>query len=543
MTPADQEKFRIASALLGESERFRLLDRLEAYYLDMQEDWKKEDWLGRPAPSGGWRDPQYVTETWAPQGYAIVDRRQRRATVRYPMARQIVNTYTNLLFSEGRFPEIRYEGNPQAQEKLRNAVSDAAIEATMIRARSMGGSMGTAVVTYGFVDGRLTFECHNPKHVEVLEWANKAELRPKKIRIQYVYPATDGDGNPEEKSVYNENAKEMRMERVWRWYRREIGADADVLFTNPELIVDQVPVFEEAQRVENKLGKFRGVWIQNIPCDFTPDGMGDYEHLLDNLDNLNASASQLDRVEQYSGDPALAMFLEEGHEVGEVKRSPENALILRKGEDMKYVEVSGASIQSLRDHVKELRTLCLEGAQIVPLDPKELSGRVMSAKAMEYLWQPTLAEAGKYRTQYGKLGLKVLLELIVEDMRLLESTGEAVMHKGDVGKEKVLASVSLNWPPYFAPTLQDVNDAVTASTTAELGGYISRKTAMSFVAPYFGVKDLAAEQKEIEANPRSDEVSADRVAAAEARRAGTRTEEGSQGGNPGGAEPRFRGRQ
>lgn len=546
MPTPEIQKFLIANALMGTSERYRTLDRLEAYYRDFQDDFKTQDWHGRPMPSSGWRDPQPVTEMWAPSGYNIIDRRGRRPHVRYNVAKRIVDTYSSLLFAEGRFPEITYEGDPATNEILRDALLSSAFESAMIHSRGFGGSQGTALITYRFVDGKLEFEVHNPKNAEVLEWENKAQFRPKLVRIQYVYPSDEPDGAPEMKQTFDAEKKETRLERVWRWYRRDLSDTADTLYDNPELESDKVPQFVVKQEVLNTLGKFRGVWIQNRPCDYSPDGLSDYEDLLDLFDATNAMASQLDRALQYQGDPALVLKVKEGHEVGTIKRGPENAIILEPDEDMEYVEITGATIGEMRVQVKEYINAALDGAGIIPRDPKEISGSALSAKALEYLWQPTLAEAGKYRQQYGTKGMVPLLELVVEDMKKLPTLGLEVKHKGKAGPEAKAGTVALKWGRYFQPTPEDVRQEIENASSAELAGYISQDTAIAHVAPMFGVQDVEAERTNIGKLDPADRER--RLADAAARRTGasTGTEEGAQGDTPAGAprrDPRFRGTQ
>ena len=53
-------------------------------------------------------------------------------------------------------------------------------------------------------------------------------------------------------------------------------------------------------------------------------------------------------------------------------------------------------------------------------------------------------------------------------------------------------TITLKWPGYFAPTLQDTQLAVQAATGAMQGNLIDDETAIGFVATYFNVEDPAA---------------------------------------------------
>jgi hypothetical protein len=50
-------------------------------------------------------------------------------------------------------------------------------------------------------------------------------------------------------------------------------------------------------------------------------------------------------------------------------------------------------------------------------------------------------------------------------------------------------TISLKWPGYFQPSLDDVNKAATAAVAAMTGGIIDDETAVKFIAPYFKVED------------------------------------------------------
>lgn len=57
--------------------------------------------------------------------------------------------------------------------------------------------------------------------------------------------------------------------------------------------------------------------------------------------------------------------------------------------------------------------------------------------------------------------------------------------------------IELKWPPYFQPTLIDVQAMVEATTKAK-GQVISQRTAVKYVANVFGVTDIDQEMAEID---------------------------------------------
>ena len=53
-------------------------------------------------------------------------------------------------------------------------------------------------------------------------------------------------------------------------------------------------------------------------------------------------------------------------------------------------------------------------------------------------------------------------------------------------------TITLKWPGYFQPSLDDVTKAVTAAGGALSGGLLDDEAAVNFIAPYFKVEDKAA---------------------------------------------------
>lgn len=61
-------------------------------------------------------------------------------------------------------------------------------------------------------------------------------------------------------------------------------------------------------------------------------------------------------------------------------------------------------------------------------------------------------------------------------------------------------TITLKWPGYFQPSLDDVTKAVGAAVSAMSGGVVDDETAINFVAPYFKVEDPGALIDRVRAN-------------------------------------------
>jgi len=78
---------------------------------------------------------------------------------------------------------------------------------------------------------------------------------------------------------------------------------------------------------------------------------------------------------------------------------------------------------------------------------------------------------------------------------LVERVQETLTPDLDPGESEL---VTLRWPEYFAPTAQDVKDAVATAQTASGGKpVIAHKTAVDYTSRLFGVADVDEEIAQI----------------------------------------------
>ena len=490
-------------ARMAESDRFRRLDRLEQYYRLMQHAHKKFEWDGRLVSRSD--AVEVMPGIYIPM-------RKRRPSTPYHLARVIVDRFTALLFSESRWPVFRVENDEAGDDFVRELVRASKLSTRMTYARRFGGAQGSVGISYRWWDGMPRVEVHNPKHVEVVEWADREELVPARVVKSYRYAVDEWD------------PREQKMVRVEYVYRREWSTDAEVLY-QPMRLDDlrrgveknaAVPEWAEDRVVAHGLGFCPFVWVQNCPSEEV-DGEPDYEGLTD-CDGCSSVFDQVDILLSalVSGttsnvDPTLVLKVDPKLARGAVLKGSDNSLKVGQGGDAKYLELSGSSIDVGIRLLECVRKYALEVSSCVLVDPDKISGAAQSAKAIELLFQPMLSKASVLRDQWGEVALRV-----VEGLRAAArlSGGKnrlrlrIVEHEDDATQEVTREWVSrdpggdgpttLQWPPFFDLTALDRQAEVQTAQTATGGKpIISQETAAKRVAGLFDIEDVAAELERI----------------------------------------------
>lgn len=488
---------------LFEDERFRLLDKQESYFRKTQDNLKKYDWDGNITPYGS---EAAINPGW------YVPHSARRPSSRYDVASLIVSSLSAMMFGQDKFPDIRVEGDDDAEDYVSTLAKEARLATRMQEARDLGGATGTAVLSFGFVKGKPRVKVHNSKHCTVLRWADEDELRPGAVMEGYSY----------QRRVYNTETKKMEAQRFWRV--RFWDEVSEITWKD---IPDKVAAEPIWQRWPKKTinvhdyGFCPVYWIQNRPCSSEYDGEGDYEGLEGTLDQINRLTSATTKGTTANVDPTLVVHADPSTNTGQVKKGSENAIFSEKGAE--YLELKGTAIAAAKENRQDLIDGCLAVAGVILPDPKDLAGAAQSAKALEILYQPMLARCDVLREQYGEHGVKPILRDMLEVARKLllqppveTEDGEVVTYAitlpprvereaaAEPGGEPTVTTtprnpgtsseVMLNWRPYFSPTWKDVLDGTTALKNANGGkAMVSQLTAVKAVGTMLGVEDAEAE--------------------------------------------------
>lgn len=505
----------VSLAAICEGERFRGLDRLEAYYRATQDDSKMYDWDGRFQGYGGEAD---IAPGW------FVPYKHRRPATRYDLARVIVKRLTAFIFGEDRFPGLRIDGDEDAEDYVQALAEVSRLSQRMAEARDLGGSVGTVCLSFGFVDGKPRIEVHNGKHCTVLRWADKSERRVAAAIKAYRFPRwIIRDGKMRQVDFYAVRYWDEQTEIVWDPIPADIARQAG---------------WWNAPKTSTKhaTGICPFYWIQNTPDSVEDDGEPDYEGLPDLFDELNRLLSATTKGTRANVDPTLVMKADPAMNDGAVKKGSDNVIWSPGGAD--YLELTGQSQAAAEKQIAMLKQMALDSSGVVLADPEKLTGAAQSAAAMRMLYAPMITVANIRREQYGEFGIKPLMRDMLRMAKTLAATTVEVPDPADPSGAKTITrpavilpkrkveeevetdevdeelekpkrekqvtmvdrepgeseEIELAWKPDFPPTWADIKAATEAAQLANgKKPVISQRTSVQSVGELFGVSDIESE--------------------------------------------------
>lgn len=506
---ADELEIRTVPAIpltrIAEDQRWRYLDRLEAYYRGQQDAGKPYDWNGYMVAVDG---ASPVKPGW------VVPYSQRRPSARFDIGKVIIRRLTAMALGSGRFPTVTVAGDEDAEDFARELVKVSKMPVRMIEARNLGGATGTAVLSWGLRRGRPSIRVHKAQHVTVLSWEDVDEHRPAVVLKAWSYT----------RPVINRESQKVEQKKFWaarlwdetsetRW--RDIP---DEIARQPNWFVAHPPI----ERITHDFGFCPVYWIQNVSDSEGYDGESDIDGLQTSMDELNQLRSATTKGTKANVDPTLVIKQSPMLNQGQVYKGSENAIYSEGGAE--YLELKGTAVQAAKEEGREVAANIYAVAGVVDPDAEKLSGAAQSAQAMRILYAPMLDRADMIRTQYGDGIVQMLRDMLeiaqrgaletLED----EETGERVElgitlpprferdGDGDDAPMKAVerkpgtsTEVDLQWPPYFSPTWDDMNKASTAVKTATGGKpVLSQKTAIRTMARVFDIEDPDLEIEQIE---------------------------------------------
>ncbi len=520
---------------LLDGQRYRLLDRRQSYYDCTCYDGRRYDFDGRIITTGG-SSGMSATQPMLSQAQVpyYVPLAARRPSNPYRLARVIVNAYTTLLFGETRFPHVRVLGDDDTQEFLQAICRVGRLPIQMIRARNLGGAVGTVGLAWCFKNGKPQFSVHNAKNLFVQEWADREVLVPAHVIECMQFYKDEWD------------SQRRRVMRNAYWYRRDWTEDEDLVY--PELPVrgNEEPNWamvgpDKARSNAHKDGRIHIAWIQNLPSEAI-DGVPDFEGLYpESLEAIDQLYSVIVRGATLNLDPTLKLKLDPDlvRAMG-VRKGSDNALIVGKDGDASYLELSGQGIDAGIKLFDSMRRAALEVAQCIVPDPSEVAAQGVSSVAIKAMYAPMVARGEVLQEQYGhvlerileniahvgkvasksrvtvvgpdgdeeEVGLTIDLPPRIENVPVLDEDGKPTGEERVVKKVLVPGEggeVQTVWPPRFQATPTDLAQIATTMMSATGGkSFLSRQTAVESAAKYFGV-DPDEEWKRVERQHAADQ--------------------------------------
>lgn len=520
---AQTVEFLQTHAVFAETQRFKELDRKEAFFRCQEYKHQKIDWFDCDADTMETITADAVFPTGTqPSGGAKKLAREKRPTAPTRRARITIRRYTDLLLSNQRKPRVVVDQDPDTDAFLEAVREQGKFWPMMRSARNLGGATGSVVVTVQIREGRWSYEVHNSKHCTPI-WEDKRTWKLAGLLIMYRTQREEND--------FDDEGKLVGTKMVDYLCRRIITKNDDIVYREMALLdvmakPNESWIVEADLAVNNKLGRFPGVWIQNTAETEDCDGDTDCEGAYESIDTNDRLIAQMFYGTLPNLDPTV-ITKTDPHEVQQVsqleglQKGSDHAIEVGKSGDAKYMEMTGAGVTTgLALSSKLEKSIDDITGAIIPDD--DTMAAAQSGKAMELRYAPMISRADDLRAQYG--------EAIVELMRITEAmarmfqdmsiqlppgpNGVARIGKfrfdlpprktqvksGD-GMKDVVAQhklgpggyVTLEWGAYFAPTEDDNQKSIKNSSDAAASRFITKATAARRIAPIFGVQDVEGE--------------------------------------------------
>lgn len=572
--------FAVSSIL--ESPRYKELDRRQSYFAATQHDGKRYDFDGRlleiSGPGAMVTQPSMTLDP-AP---ILPPLRLRRPSAPYRLPKVIVNAYTNLIFGDQRFPSFRVDGDADTQDYAAALSKASNLETKMIRARNLGGSVGSVGVSWCYDrKGRPRVEVHNAKHLYVHEWDDREEFIARWVSEVYLFPKDEWDG------------LKRRFVKNWYWHRRDFTEEDDVLFEPVLYQQSKEPLWtpDVGKSITHGDGFCHLNWVQNIPSEEI-DGLPDYDGLYENFDVMDILLSVISKGAILNLDPTVVLKVDA--DIGILQKGSDHSLTVGIDGGAEYLELTGQSLDAGVKLFNEKRRSALEVAQCVVPDPSEIAAQGVSSISQKMIYRPMLGQGEILRAQYGGL-VKRILEQMIEVARIKTSQPRSIYVKNaegiyteqlvqlyvdlpkkivstpqketdpETGEEKpslddqgkpikqitmvdltpgLGSDVELDWPDYFPSTPADQTAAATALTTANGGKpVLSQQTSVEQAALVFGVEG-SDEWERVQKDGAADKAAAaaqNKMFADSAAAVGGKPGEPGAPKPPGAAPPKFGG--
>ncbi len=402
--------------------------------------------------------------------------RRRRPSVRYALARVVVEDSVALLFSEGHFPAV---ASPDAavRDALQAVARDCRLNQVMTEA-AIRGSVGSCCLLLRVLQGRV--------FVDVLDttwltpgWQIDAPDVLASVTEQYKVPGREllalGYDVADPGAAY--------------WFQRRWDAEDETWFVPQAVGVARAPAVDAARSVRHGLGFVPLVWIRNLPGGVAPDGACTFRSAVETGIEIDYQLSQAGRGLKYSSDPTLLIKEPAGLE-GELVRGAGNALVVSEKGDARLLEIGGTAAGAVLDYVRVLRDLALEGVHGNRADSNRL-GAPQSGRALELMNQGLVWLADNLRVSYGEGGLLQVLRLILRAAQVYPLQAEGRL----LGALDPAAPLRLIWPPWYPATSEDQSrDAATILSLVQ-GGLLGRKAARRLLAADWNGADLDEEEE------------------------------------------------
>ena len=419
-------------------------------------------------------------------GGEYIPLRMRRPSVRYPLARIVVDDSISLVFGEGHFPTIDCDDR-RVRAVFADLARETALNQVMMEA-ALRGSIGSVAILFRVLKGRVFFRVLETPYL-MPEWDPEAPDELLRVVERYKVPG---------RALLARGHQGLDANAEY-WFQRAWDREEETWFLpEPVAAAPRAPLRDAERSVRHGLGFVPVVWVKTLPGGpdgvDSVDGVCTFRAAVETGIEIDYQLSQAGRGLKYSSDPTLLIREPAGAE-GEIVRGGGNALIVSEKGDARLLEIDGTASAAVIDYVRTLREFALEGVHGNRASPERLSA-AQSGRAIEMMNQGLVWLADNLRVSYGD-ALLALARMVVRASHLysLRVMGQPI--------EPIPATVRLGliWPRWYAPTSEDRGrDAQTLRTLIE-AQLISQETAVKTLADVYDIEDVHAELARIATPP------------------------------------------
>jgi hypothetical protein len=410
-------------------------------------------------------------------GGEYIPLRRRRPSVRYPLAKIVVDDSLSLVFGEGHFPTLE-SGDARSRALLGDIARESSLNQTMLEA-ALRGSVGSVAVLLRVLSGRVFFRVLPSMYLKP-EWQAAVPDQLARVTETYKVPGR----------MLADQGYDIEDPLTEFWFQRAWDDTGETWFV-PTPVADGPPTeIDPLRSVQHGLGFVPIVWIRNLPGGDDIDGACTFRSAVETGIEIDYRLSQAGRGLKYSSDPTLLIREPAGVD-NEIVRGAGNALVVSEKGDAKLLEIGGTAASAVIDYVRFLREMALEGVHGNRASADRLSAP-QSGRALELMNQGLIWLADNLRVSYGG----ALLQLAQMVVRV--SAIYPLVVRGDVAAPlDASAPLSLRWPNWYPPDAPDRQSDAATLTALTAGGLLSQETAVKSLADVYGIDDVAAELSRI----------------------------------------------
>lgn len=404
---------------------------------------------------------------------AYIPLRRRRPSVRYPLARIVVDDSLSLVFGEGHFPALEC-ADARVRAALADIARDSGLNAAMLEA-ALRGSVGSVAVLMQVLRGRVLFRVL-PTAFLTPRW--QAEAPDTLASVTECYKVAGA-------ALLAQGFEIADPAQIY-WFQRVWDDQAETWFVPSPVSAGRPVLVDAARSVRHGLGFVPLAWVKNLPGGDDIDGACTFRPAIETGIEIDYQLSQAGRGLKYSSDPTLLIREPAGID-GEMVRGAGNALVVSEKGDAKLLEIGGTAAAAVIEYVRFLRELALEGVHGNRASADRLSAP-QSGRALELMNQGLIWLADNLRVSYGGALLQ-LADMIVRASAIYPLTVRGVALEPLPSD----ARISLRWPRWYPPDAEDRQRDAATLQTLTASGQLSRETAVKSIADVYDIEDVAAE--------------------------------------------------